>query len=313
MDLLILFGGLVVLYFGGEFFIDGSSRMARLLGMSPLLVGLTVVAFGTSAPELGVSLQAALSGHASIAMGNVAGSNLFNTLVILGASALVAPLAINRKLVRFDVPLMILFGLTMGLFAYTDSNISKFEGALFLMMAVAYNIWLFRQGKKERQVAKAAGEELPQKTTKEFVRIAAHLIIGLIGLYFGSQWTVKGAVAIAESFGITERIIALTIISAGTSLPELAASVVATLKGERDLAVGNVVGSNIMNIVLILGATATVSSVGIDVEPDLINLDIPMSIFAMLLCFPFFLRDTMNRWVGGSFLAIYVGYVIYIL
>ena len=145
MDILILLGGLVVLYLGGEFFIDGSSRLARLFGMSPLLIGLTVVAFGTSAPELGVSLEAALSNHASIAMGNVVGSNLFNTLFILGAAALVAPLGINRQLVRFDVPVMIVYGLLMGLFAW-DGEVSRFEGAFFLISTVAYNAWLFRQG-----------------------------------------------------------------------------------------------------------------------------------------------------------------------
>ena len=195
----------------------------------------------------------------------------------------------------------------------TGSEVTRTEGALFLVMAVAYNFWLCRQGKKDRQAAKEAGEELPAKTAKELLTIGGLLALGIAGLYFGSQWTVKGAVAIAKSFDVSERIIAITIISAGTSLPELTASVVATMKGERDLAVGNVVGSNIMNIVLILGATAAVSPVGVAVESDIINLDIPMAILAMALCFPFFFKNVMNRFVGGGFLALYIGYVIYIL
>lgn len=311
MDGLILLLGLVVLYVGGEFFVRGASRLAEILGMSSLLIGLTVVSFGTSAPELGVSLNATFSGVPEVAIGNVVGSNLFNTLVILGFCALTAPLVVSRQLVRLDVPVMIGASLLMGAFAL-NGVFSRIEGFIFLAALIVYSIWLFKTSKEEPNGAQDESKHSEEVAShaKEYGKILLFLALGLVGLYFGSRWTVNGAVAIAQAFNISERVIAITIISAGTSLPELATSIVATIKGERDIAIGNVVGSNIMNVFLILSLTSIIYPHGIEVSDQLKNLDIPVAIVAALLCFPFFLRDTMTRKVGAFFLALYAGYLV---
>jgi cation:H+ antiporter len=314
MSFLIFILGLVTLVAGGEFFIKGSSRLAALLGMPPLVIGLTVVSFGTSAPELGVSVQAALDGYATIALGNVTGSNIFNVLGVLGLSALAAPLLIHTNLVKFDVPVMIVVSLLLGTMAY-DGEINRVEG-LFLMMCAAIYTWVLIKGaqqEKKKDLAEGAEEFATKKDLKSVLLIFGFISIGLALLVFGARWTVEGAIEIAKAFSISERVIAVTIVAVGTSLPELVTSVMASLRGERDMAVGNVVGSNIYNILIILGLASAISPVGIAVDAASLTGDMPIVIAAAALCLPFFMRKTMHRWVGALFVGLYVGYVVYIL
>lgn len=314
MSILMFLLGLVTLVVGGEFFIKGSSRLAAILGMPPLVIGLTVVSFGTSAPELGVSMQAALDGHATIALGNVTGSNIFNVLGVLGLSALAAPLLINSKLVKFDVPVMIMVSLLLGTMAY-DGDINRIEGSFLFLCAIYYTfvlVWGAKQENKQN-LEEGAEEFKVEKDLKSLVLIGVFISLGLALLVFGARWTVEGAIEIAKSFSISERVIAVTIVAAGTSLPELVTSVMASLRGERDMAVGNVVGSNIYNILIILGLSAVVSPAGIKVDPASLAGDIPIVIAVAALCLPFFMRKTLHRWVGGLFVLLYAGYVAYLL
>lgn len=310
---LILIVGLVVLVAGGEFFIKGASRLATLMGMSPLVIGLTVVAFGTSAPELGVSLQAVFDNHASISVGNVAGSNIFNILGVLGLSALAAPLVIHTNLVKFDVPVMIFLSVLFFVLSW-DGELNRVDGVFLLLCALSYTWLLLRESQREKKKNLQEGDvERVQPTLKSYFQIGFFMLLGFVGLILGARWTVDAAVAIAQTLEVSERVIGITIIAIGTSLPELVTSVVAALRGQRDLAVGNVVGSNILNIVLILGATASVSPHGLAVEEGILKVDIPVAIGAAVLCFPFFLQKIMHRWVGGLFAGLYISYVGYLL
>jgi cation:H+ antiporter len=312
-SLLIVIAGLVTLVLGGELFIKGATRLATLMGMSPLVIGLTVVAFGTSAPELGVSLQAALDDHASIAVGNVTGSNIFNVLGVLGLSALASPLIIHTNLVKFDVPVMIFISVLMLLLSL-DGSLTTLDGLVLLTLMAAY-IWLLlreAQREKKKNLKEGVHEKVPHNL-KSYLQIILLFIGGLLGLVYGSRWLVEGAVQIAKAFDVSERLIGLTIVAIGTSLPELITSLMAAIRGERDLAVGNVVGSNIINILLILGSTAVLSPSPLYVEPNSLTEDMPFVIFAAALCFPFFLRKIMYRWVGGLFVALYIGYIVYLL
>ena len=314
MSFLIFALGLVTLVAGGEFFIKGSSRMAALFGMPPLLIGLTVVSFGTSAPELGVSVQAALDGYASIALGNVTGSNIFNVLGVLGLSALAAPLLIHTNLVKFDVPVMIFVSLLLGTMAY-DGDINRVEGSFLFLSAIVYT-WVLIMGaqkEKKKDLQEGAEEFKTQKDIKSVFLMLFFMALGLLGLVVGARWTVDSAIEIAKAFSVSERVIAVTIVAVGTSLPELVTSVMASLRGERDLAVGNVVGSNIYNILIILGLSAVISPTGVQVEKASLMTDIPIVIAVAALCFPFFKRQTMQRWVGALFVLLYVVYVLYLL
>ncbi|MCA9134594.1 MAG: calcium/sodium antiporter, partial [Planctomycetales bacterium] len=237
--------GLVTLVVGGELLVRGASLLAMAMRISPLVIGLTVVAFGTSAPELGVSLQAATSGAADVAIGNVLGSNICNVLMILGLAALVTPLAVSSQLIRIDVPIMILASLAFWAFAW-DLQIVRWEGIVLFTSLIFYIVFCIRQSRKERSVVvEEFAHELPVPsglTSRRWVQVAL-LLVGLVLLGLGSKWLVGGAVSLATQWGVSELIIGLTIVALGTSLPEVVTSVVASLRGERDIAVGNVIGS----------------------------------------------------------------------
>jgi len=304
-----LVAGLCMLLVGGELFVRGASGFARVVGLSPLVIGLTVVAFGTSAPELGVSMGAALADKPGLALANVAGSNAFNILVILGLSALVAPLAVQSQLVRLDVPVMVASSLVLLLLAL-NGTIERWEGAALFLLALLYTAWLIRAGLRENH---AAGGRPPWRWSQGGLA-ALWIAIGLAALVFGSHWTVQGATAVAERLGISPRIIGLTIVAAGTSLPELATSVMATIRGERDIAVGNVVGSNIFNVLVILGLSAAAAPNGLAVSAPILRIDLPMVLLVALLCLPvFILRRTISRPVGLFFLLVYVAYLGWVL
>lgn len=307
--------GLVVMIWGADLLVRGASRLATAVGISPLVVGLTVVAFGTSSPELAVSIMSAFKGQADLALGNVVGSNIFNVLFILGISAVIVPLIVAQQLVRFDVPVMIGISLLMvglGL----DGQLGRVDGAILFAGGVAYTLFLIRQSRKEQSAeVKAEYEaEYGDKGKGGFVKDIALIVTGLVGLVFGSKWLVSSAVAIAQSLGVSELVIGLTIVAAGTSMPEVATSIVAAMKGERDIAVGNVVGSNIFNILVVLGMSSLVAPSGIPVSKAALEFDVPVMIAVAVACFPvFFDGHRISRFNGACFLFFYIAYVVYLI
>ncbi len=312
----LLVAGLVLLVVGAEALVRGASRLALAVGISPLVVGLTVVAFGTSSPEMAVSVSAVRSGETDIAIGNVVGSNSFNVLVILGLCALVTPLVISWRLVRLEVPLMIaVSGLLWLLVA--DGELARWEAAVLLAGMIAYTVWAIRASRKESAAAQemsAPGAEPPTGPSPWYVNVGL-VVGGLVLLVLGSNWMVDSAVEIATELGLSELVIGLTIVAAGTSLPEVATSVLATVRGERDIAVGNVVGSNIFNILGVLGLSGLVAKGDLVAGDAVRNVDVPVMIGAALICLPVFFsgRNLLHRWEGGLFFALYVLYVTYLI
>jgi cation:H+ antiporter len=308
--------GLALLIGGAEFLVRGASRLAISAGISPLVVGLTVVAFGTSAPELSVSVMAAFRGGADLALGNVVGSNIFNVLVILGLSALIVPLVVAQQLVRFDVPVMIGISVLMFLLGL-DGKIGRLDGILLFSGVVAYTVFLIRQSRRESDAGvKAEYEEEfgAGKNPGHWLKNVGLLVVGLGGLMLGSNWLVESAVTIARVFGVSELVIGLTIVAMGTSMPEVATSVVAALRGERDIAVGNAVGSNIFNILCVLGLSSTVAPDGINVSAAALRFDIPVMIAVAVACLPVFFDDyRIGRLNGAAFLAAYGAYLGYLI
>ena len=322
---LLMLVGLLALVGGAELLVRGASRVAETLGISPLVIGLTVVAFGTSAPEMAVSVAATRNGQADLAIGNVVGSNIFNVLLILGLSALVTPLRVDQKLVRFDVPLMILLSAATWILG-CDGTISRLEGGFLFAGLVAYTVWCIISGRRENakvleEYQQAFGSHQPAKkaiSPSPQWRIQAQqyllISIGLTLLVFGAGWFVDGATALARSFGISELAIGLTIVAAGTSLPELATSMVAAIRGERDIAVGNVVGSNMFNVLGVLGLGAIAGTGGIPVASQALEFDLPVMIAVAASCLPiFFTGHQISRWEGGLFVGYYMVYTVTLL
>lgn len=318
MTLVLLFaGGIAALVFGANLLVRGASRLAAALGISPLVIGLTVVAFGTSSPEMAVSVQSAWSGQTDIAVGNVVGSNIFNILFILGLSALIAPLIVAEQLVRKEVPMMIGVSVLLLLLAL-DGTLGRFEGAALFAGVVAYTVYLIVQARREGAAASADylkefGAQAAMRGRPWVLQIAL-VVAGLMLLVLGSDWLVQAAVQTARLLGLSELVIGLTIVAAGTSLPEVAASVVAALKGERDIAVGNVVGSNLFNVLAVLGMSSLVSPAGLNVAPALLAFDLPVMIAVATACLPIFLTgNRIARWEGALFLSYYCLYVTYLV
>ncbi|MCX6041774.1 MAG: calcium/sodium antiporter [Caldilinea sp.] len=315
---LLLVGGLVTLVAGAELLVRGGSRLAAALGISPLVIGLTIVAFGTSAPEMAVSVQSALSGQVDIAVGNVVGSNIFNVLFILGLSALIVPLVVAQQLVRVDVPIMIGTSVVVWLLAL-DGRIGRWEGALLFAGILVYTIFLIVQSQRERNKEVMAEYEAEYavrepRTVQRMLLNVGLIAGGLVLLVLGSRWLVDGAVELARVLGMSELVIGLTIVAAGTSMPELATSVVAAIRGERDIAVGNVVGSNIFNLLSVLGISALVSSQGTPVSAQMLVTDIPFMVAVAVACLPiFFTGYTIARWEGLVFVVYYGLYTAYLL
>lgn len=307
MTALTLVAGLVLLIWGADLLVKGASRIAAGFGISPLVIGLTVVAFGTSAPEMAISVSSAWKGEADIAVGNVVGSNIFNVLLILGLSALITPLLVSKQLVKLDVPIMIGVSILAFLFAM-DGGIAFWEGAVLFAGVVGYCILAIRMGKASGD----AGEAI-EGSERTGVNIGL-IVGGLVLLVLGSQWLVSAAVAIATAMGVSELVIGLTIVAAGTSMPEVATSVTAAIRGQRDIAVGNVVGSNIFNILAVLGLTAMVAPSGLPVSDAAIRFDFPIMLAVAVACLPiFFVGYTIQRWEGALFLGYYVAYTAYLI
>jgi cation:H+ antiporter len=315
--------GLVALTVGAEVLVRGASQLAARMGISALVIGLTIVAFGTSAPELVVSLGAALKGQVDVAIGNVVGSNLCNILLILGLAASIAFLPISRQLLRFDLPLLILVtGVTWAL--CLDQNLSRLEGLGLFLGVVAYTAWsvLASRWKTKREnaaavaAAAANGETIEEPVTKGWWGVVSNSIlvaIGLVLLTNGADWFVDSATEIAQILGVPQLVIGLTVVAVGTSLPELATTVVAAIRGERDIAVGNVIGSNLFNLLCVLGVSAAVSGDGISITGPVLSRDIPLMFGITLLCVPVFWTGLkISRMEGLFFLALYIGYMVYL-
>jgi cation:H+ antiporter len=304
--------GLVSLVAGAELLVRGASRAASALGISPLVIGLTVVAFGTSSPELAASVRAGLAGASDLSVGNVVGSNVFNVLVILGLAAVLTPIAVDRQLLRLDVPFMVASSfLVWGLAA--DGRLSRVEGTVLLSGIVGYTALLIRLSRREptaleaEYAAEIAAPRGPRPRTLALGALAA--LGGLVMLVAGAGWLVDGATGVARLLGVDELVIGLTVVAAGTSLPELATSAVAAVRGHRDIAVGNVVGSNIFNLLSVLGVTAVVSPGGIAFSDRALGRDLPVMVVVALACLPvFFTGLVVSRWEGGLLLAGYAAY-----
>ena len=316
MTLLLLLGGLILLAAGGELLVRGAAAFALSVGMTPLLVGLTVVAIGTSAPEAAVSIDAAIGGSPELALGNVIGSNIANILLVLGLSALIAPLTVEKRLVRIDLPVMVALSLLTWLLA-ADGGLTRGEGGLLLGLVLAYGVVTVIAARRRPAaigVSAAEAKSLPVSTGWRF-RLGNLLLVGLgiVLLIIGAGWLVEAATDIALTLGISEIVVGLTVVALGTSLPELATSLIATARGQRDLAVGNVVGSNIANLGLVLGLSALVAAGGIPVPDSVLLFDLPFMVAVALAALPIALTGfVIARWEGAFFVGYLIAYVLYL-
>jgi cation:H+ antiporter len=308
--------GLVALVGGAELLVRGASHLATAMGIRPLVVGLTVVAFGTSAPELAVGVSSALAGQPDIALGNVVGSNIANVLLVLGLASLAVPVIAGVRVVRREVPLMIAASLALWLMALSG-QVDRLEGAILFTGIVAYTAFLGRSSHRESARVRAEfAAEFGAGAGHGVREIAADLALagaGLVLLLVGADWIVAGATSMATSLGIPEIVVGLTIVAIGTSLPEIATSVMAGLRGHRDIAVGNVVGSCIFNILMVLGVTAVVAPQPLSVSPDLLAVDLPLMVAAAVACLPIlYTGSVVDRREGALLLAFYVAYLGYL-
>ncbi len=314
MTYILLAIGLVILVFGADVLVRGSVALASLAGVSPLIIGLTVVAFGTSAPELAVTSVSSMKGESAIALGNVIGSNICNILLILGLSAVIVPLSVSSQLVRLDVPMMIAASVGAWICAY-DGSIMPLEGVAMLIAFTIYTVWMIRKGRKEETARRIENEALTNtfdQTTisgRSIVMSFLFVIVGLAMLVVGAQMLVDSATTIAKTFGVSDMVIGLTIVAVGTSLPELATSVVAASRGQRDLAVGNAVGSNLFNLLIVLAAASILAPAGVPVDSSVLWFDFVVMVVVALLCWPIFLSGgEVSRIEGIVMLALFVGY-----
>ena len=298
--------GIVLLFGGGELFVAGSSALALLLGIPQIVIGLTVVSLGTSAPELFVSLISTFQGGDAIAVSNVVGSNIFNALVVLGLSALVVPLRVKSRLVKRDVPLLL--GVSMAVWGMASGGRLTWQAGLALLVGTAINIiWEMRTAGENPDEA----DDIDENDRATPAVAAAKLAGGLVLLVLGSQVLVKGATAAAIGLGVTQTVIGLTIVSAGTSMPELVTSLVAAYRGKADLAIGNVVGSNLLNQLLILGVCGVFSGEGLLVDPAVISRDLPVMVLTTLALLPIlWTRGVVTRLEGGILVGLYGLYLV---
>ena len=317
MTLLLFFAGLVLLILGADLMVRGASRLSLSLGIAPLVVGLTVVAFGTSAPELAISIKGVLAGQTDIALGNVVGSNIFNVLFILGLSAVLAPLVVDRQLIQQEVPILIGLSALVAWMAM-DLRISTLDGLALMTVLVAYSVLLYRQGNRA-PAAETADVALVEIAARPglMTRLPVQLLliaIGLVMLVIGSRWLVDAATTFATMLGVSQLVIGLTIVSIGTSLPEVATSVIAALRGEREIAVGNVLGSSICNLAAVLGISASISGGGLQVPETLLAFDLPVMVAVAVACLPvLFTGHLIARWEGALFLGYYAAYTTYLI
>lgn len=314
---LMILLGLVALVIGGEGVVRGATFLAGLARIPTVIIGLTVVALGTSSPELAVAVRSALAGEPDFVIGNVVGSNIYNVLLVLGASALVVPLTVQRGLIRWDIPVMV--GASLGLWLLAaDGELSRLDGGILVGALAIYlglAVWqVRRQGASDSPAEDAITTDRQPVGALRIVGFVGALLIGLGLLVLGAGWVVEGAVDIAERFGFDRLVIGLTVVALGTSMPELATSLMAVVRGQRDLAVGNIVGSNIMNLLAVAGGTSLITSGTVEVAPAAITFDIPVMVAVAVACLPIlFTGHNIKRWEGLLFLGYAVLYTTFLV
>lgn len=307
--IVLLIIGLIILIVGGDYLVRGASSIALRLHLSPLVVGLTIVAFGTSAPELLISIRSALKGSPDIAMGNVIGSNICNLALVLGLTAVINPVKVQANSIKIDWPV------TMGAsillyFTIRGGYINAQEGILFILILISYLFFIIRKSRKAIKASLQTSEkdEIPDSPSKQIWKDLVFILIGCIGLFYGSEWFVGSAQILALNLGVEERIVGLTVVAFGTSLPELATAAVASYKGQTDLALGNLMGSNIFNILSILGITSVIQKIHVHI--DIINQDIIWMLLITLMILPLMImRREVGRVDGLILLTVYAIYV----
>jgi len=307
---------------GADILIDGSSSIARKYGISSFVIGLTVVAFGTSAPELVVSIVASIKGSAGIALGNIIGSNITNTLLILGVAAVITPLAVKRATINKEIPFSLLAVFAVGILVNdflidksTPNGLTRIDGLILILFFVIFMYYTFGISKEQENIFKKTVGTIKEEKPKEYgsAAAAAMVIFGLLGLTLGGQWIVSSSLVFARLLGISEALIGLTFVAIGTSLPELAASVMAARKGNTDIAVGNVVGSNIFNLLWVLGISASIRTIAYNA---ILNTDmLILALITILLLFLIYIgkRNIIGRWEGATLLGIYAAYLVFLI
>ena len=315
--------GLVLLTAGAELVVRGGSRLATLAGVSPLVVGLTIVAVGTSAPELAIGIDSARQGVGDLALGNIAGTNIVNTLLVLGLIAFLAALPLHPRVPRIDLPVMV-GAAALLLVMSLDGHLSVADGIVLLVGGVVYTVGVVRTSRREDPGLGAEFEEMlegPEQERGPLPRTSAVLgkqvvvvIVGLALIVLGADRLVSGAVSIATSLGVSDAFVGLTVVAIGTSAPELVTAIVASVRGERDIAVGNLFGSSVYNVLIILGLTVVASPGGLDVPSDLLRFDLPVMLAVSILCIPVFLTGhKVSRREGAMFLSLYAVYFVVVL
>jgi cation:H+ antiporter len=319
--ILIFLAGLVIIIIGAELVLRGASRFAALIGLKPIIIGLTIVSIGTSMPELAVGITAVSEGRSALAVGNIAGTNIVNILLILGLSAAIRRLPLELMSIKLDVPVMIASAVVLMIMAW-NGELSRLEGYILFAGAIVYTVALIRLSKRESSEIRTEYEEEYGKDVlfkkKPGASLAvlniAILIVGIGLTILGAEWLVAGAVVIAETFGVSDAVIGLTIIAIGTSAPELVTTIVATIKDDREVAIGNLIGSSICNILVILGITCIVAPNGVDVSNEILWFDLPLAAGVAIVCYPVFRSDKMvSRTEGIVFVSLYVVYLTTLL
>jgi len=312
MSIVFILLGLTLLVIGGEFLVRASVGLSFKLNLSKMVIGLTVVSFATSAPELLVSLQAALEGYSDIALGNVIGSNIANIGLVLGLTAIISTLGIDRDFFRFNWPVMVLYSLGLYLALVNDNQISRLEGVVLLASLAIYLIVLIRRAKNAKPTEEGQNDEIDAGlSTTSYFKITVWLLIGALALYFGSEWLVRGAKDLAEMAGVSDYAISVTVIAIGTSVPELAASIIAALKREKAISLGNLIGSNIFNIASVLGLTALITPIQV-IDPQILDTNMFWLLGFALLLLPLGLlplKLELNRWKGFILFAAYCVFI----
>lgn len=314
MDYFYLILGLLLLSFGGEYLVKGSVSLALRLQISTLVVGMTVVSFATSAPELLVSLDAALSGHSDISLGNVIGSNIANIGLVLGVTALVFPMKITRSTYKTNYPMLLFVSLLSAVLLYFYGKINFWMGLSFVLTLIWFGTFIIRQSRREGLQAAEDDELLQEVSGFPLWKSFGLLSIGGLCLYFGADFLIEGAIGIAREWGVTERVISLSVIAIGTSVPELAASVIAAVRKEESLALGNLLGSNIFNVFAVLGITSLVTDIPA-MDPKIMSKDIWWMLGFAILLYPImriFSSEKINRLEGGIMLTAYVCYIYFL-
>tara|TARA_R110001592_G_scaffold126401_1_gene337739 strand:+ start:5793 stop:6722 length:930 start_codon:yes stop_codon:yes gene_type:complete len=308
MEYLLLILGLGILIVSGEFLVKGAVGIALKFNISTLVIGMTIVAFGTSAPELLVSIKAALEGHPEISIGNVLGSNIANLALVLGLTTIVLPINVQRSTIRIDWPIMMLATIAFSLFII-NGIIDWWEGVLYIIALIAFNFFMIKKSSNDIEINDEVEQE---KSNKNFYKNVFFVIIGVVGLAFGANWLLEGAIQIAQNFGVSEYIIGATIVAFGTSVPELVTSLVAAFKKQTDISIGNLIGSNIFNLLAVLGITSVVKEIPVSIQVQ--TTDIYWLLGISFLIFPLMIyRNRINR-VGGLILILaYITYIYFAL